>query len=61
MFVNRDLKPENIVFKTRRQQTEGLVIIDFGDAEIIDKNKKYNNFIGSPFYIPPESLREREG
>ena len=33
-IVHRDLKPENIVYATRKSDSE-IVIIDFGDAEIV--------------------------
>jgi len=58
-IVHRDLKPENIVFRTKLQKE--LVIIDFGDAKIIDENKTYEDFVGTAFYLAPECVRNRQG
>jgi len=58
-IVHRDLKPENIVYRTKLQRE--LVIIDFGDAKIIDENKIYQDFVGTAFYLAPECVRNREG
>ena len=38
-----------------------LVIIDFGDAMEVELGKKYNDFCGTPAYIPPEIVRARFG
>jgi len=58
-IVHRDLKPENIVFRTKAQ--EELVIIDFGDAKIIDPKGVYEDFVGTAFYLAPECVRNRTG
>jgi len=58
-IVHRDLKPENIVYRTKQQKE--LVIIDFGDAKIIDVNKTYEDFVGTAFYLAPECVRNRKG
>jgi len=58
-IVHRDLKPENIVYRTKQQKE--LVIIDFGDAKIIDVNKTYEDFVGTAFYLAPECVRNRQG
>jgi calcium-dependent protein kinase len=58
-IVHRDLKPENIVFRTRAQKD--LVIIDFGDAKRIDVDADYEDFVGTAFYLAPESIRPRKG
>jgi len=57
--VHRDLKPENIVFRTPEQKE--IVIIDFGDARIIEESEIYEDFVGTAFYLAPESVRERTG
>jgi len=58
-IVHRDLKPENIVFRTKAQKE--LVIIDFGDAKIVDEEEVYEDFVGTAFYLSPESVRKRKG
>jgi len=58
-IVHRDLKPENIVFRTPERKE--LVIIDFGDAKIIDEDAIYEDFVGTAFYLAPECVRNRKG
>lgn len=58
-IVHRDLKPENIVFKSKKQ--EQLVIIDFGDAKVVDLDAVYEDFVGTAFYLAPECVRDRKG
>lgn len=58
-IVHRDLKPENIVFRTKAQTD--LVIIDFGDAKVIDDDEVYEDFVGTAFYLAPECVRDRRG
>jgi len=58
-IVHRDLKPENIVFRTEAQKQ--LVIIDFGDAKVIDEEAMYGDFVGTAFYLAPECVRNRTG
>lgn len=58
--VHRDLKPENIVYTTKEGK-DTLVIIDFGDAKIVEDQEMYNEFVGTAFYLPPEIIRDRKG
>ena len=58
--AHRDLKPRNIVFD-KPGKCGKLCIIDFGDSEIIDDNKTYNEFVGTIHYFPPEITRPRHG
>jgi len=58
-IVHRDLKPENIVFRTKHQKE--MVIIDFGDAKVVDDNATYEDFVGTAFYLAPECVRNRTG
>jgi len=58
-IVHRDLKPENIVFRDEAQKE--LVIIDFGEAIQIDDYKKYEDFVGTAFWLAPECVRNRRG
>lgn len=59
--VHRDLKPENIVYRVDDDGTDQLVIIDFGDAKIVQDTEMYNEFVGTAFYLPPEIIRDRKG
>lgn len=59
--VHRDLKPENIVYRKFPDGKEQLVIIDFGDAKIVEDKQQYNEFVGTAFYLPPEIIRNRYG
>jgi len=53
-IVHRDLKPENFVFKTNDLESD-LVLIDFGCATIVEDDRIYYDFVGTPYYIAPES------
>jgi len=57
-IVHRDIKPENFVFKTRAQDSE-LVLIDFGCAKIVEDETKYDDLVGTPYYLAPESAAGR--
>eukprot|EP01083_Nonionella_stella_P012683 35895_1 len=60
-IVHRDLKPENIVYETRKTDSD-IVLIDFGDAERVKGDQTlYSDFVGTPFYLAPESVRHRCG
>jgi len=57
-IAHRDLKCQNIVLD--RPGKEGkLLIIDFGESEVLDPAKEYNDFVGTIHYIPPESAGPR--
>jgi len=58
-IVHRDIKPENIVFRTEAQRE--LVLIDFGDSTIVQGDELYEDFVGTAFYLAPESVRKRTG
>jgi len=53
-IVHRDIKPENFVFKTKSMDSE-MVLIDFGCAKIVVEDKEYDDLVGTPFYLAPES------
>lgn len=60
-IAHRDLKPENMVYENNSEDSP-LVIIDFGDASIIKSEYQiFTDFVGTPFYIAPESIRHRAG
>lgn len=58
-IVHRDLKPENIVYSDDKYDT--LVIIDFGDAKVVEDDTIYDDFVGTAFYLAPECVRNRRG
>jgi len=60
-IVHRDLKPENMVYAKKNGGPEDLVVIDFGDAKMVDDKEQYEEFVGTAFYLPPEIVRARYG
>jgi calcium-dependent protein kinase len=61
-IIHRDLKPENILLEeeedTQREYFT-IKVIDFGACGKIKKGQKYNEVIGTPFYIAPEVLKNK--
>jgi len=53
-IVHRDIKPENFVFKTTDPESD-MVLIDFGCAKQVEKKTKYDDLVGTPYYLAPES------
>jgi len=59
-IVHRDLKPENFVFETKADNSK-LIMIDFGSALVIkDPDYMYKEVCGTPYYMPPEAVRNRK-
>ncbi|KAG8346643.1 hypothetical protein TRVL_02527 [Trypanosoma vivax] len=64
--IYRDLKPENILLSADGH----CVLADFGlskdfysdkeDSDTTAKNMRANSFVGSPFYVAPDVLRQSE-
>jgi len=52
--VHRDLKPENFVFKSAARDGK-MVLIDFGCALIVEDTVPYDDIVGTPYYLAPES------
>jgi len=58
-IVHRDLKPENFVFETTAEDSN-IRMIDFGNAiEIEDSTKRYKEVCGTPYYMPPEAVKNK--
>ena len=58
-IIHRDLKPENILLEEKEEETKEyftIKVIDFGTSGMGKKGQKYNEVIGTPFYIAPEVL-----
>ena len=58
-IIHRDLKPENILLEEEEEATNEyftIKVIDFGTSGKMKKGQKYNEVIGTPFYIAPEVL-----
>lgn len=59
-IMHRDLKPENVLLETTAC-FDNIKVIDFGTALAIEKDKKYKETIGTPYYIAPEVLNGNYG
>ena len=58
-IIHRDLKPENILLEEEEEAKKEyftIKVIDFGTSGKMKKGQKYNEVIGTPFYIAPEVL-----
>ncbi|KAL6545424.1 Mitogen-activated protein kinase cpk1 [Orobanche gracilis] len=58
--MHRDLKPENFLFVDQGEESL-LKTIDFGLSIFFKPGEKYNDVVGSPYYVAPEVLRKRYG
>ncbi|NP_001312822.1 calcium-dependent protein kinase 28-like [Nicotiana tabacum] len=59
-LVHRDMKPENFLFKLFKG---GFAIksTDFGLSDFIRPGKKFQDIVGSAYYVAPEVLKRRSG
>lgn len=55
-IVHRDLKPENLLLTSK--SNFNIKIIDFGTAQIFDKQQAITTKLGTPYYIAPEVLNK---
>ncbi|KAM7467775.1 hypothetical protein LguiB_015337 [Lonicera macranthoides] len=58
--MHRDLKPENFLFVDQKEDSL-LKTIDFGLSIFFKPDEKFNDVVGSPYYVAPEVLRKRYG
>lgn len=58
--MHRDLKPENFLFVDQKEDSL-LKTIDFGLSVFFKPGEKFNDVVGSPYYVAPEVLRKRYG
>ncbi|KAL1312403.1 hypothetical protein HN51_039022 [Arachis hypogaea] len=58
--MHRDLKPENFLFANKKE-TAALKAIDFGLSVFFKPGEKFNEIVGSPYYMAPEVLKRNYG
>ncbi|CAO2831717.1 unnamed protein product [Amaranthus hypochondriacus] len=58
--MHRDLKPENFLFANKREASP-LKAIDFGLSVFFTPGEKFDEIVGSPYYMAPEVLKRNYG
>ncbi|KAG6502064.1 hypothetical protein ZIOFF_041951 [Zingiber officinale] len=58
--MHRDLKPENFLFGNKRENAP-LKTIDFGLSVFFRPGERFNEIVGSPYYMAPEVLKRNYG
>ncbi|EPS73534.1 calcium-dependent protein kinase 8, partial [Genlisea aurea] len=58
--MHRDLKPENFLFSNKKE-TSTLKAIDFGLSIFFKNGERFNEIVGSPYYMAPEVLKRNYG
>ncbi|KAM7278002.1 hypothetical protein ACFE04_005136 [Oxalis oulophora] len=58
--MHRDLKPENFLFANKKEASP-LKAIDFGLSVFFEPGERFNEIVGSPYYMAPEVLRRNYG
>ncbi|KAK6797997.1 hypothetical protein RDI58_005699 [Solanum bulbocastanum] len=59
-LVHRDMKPENFLFKSPKEDSS-LKATDFGLSDFIRPGKKFQDIVGSAYYVAPEVLKRKSG
>ncbi|KAI6671489.1 hypothetical protein NL676_006374 [Syzygium grande] len=59
-LVHRDMKPENFLFKSKKDDSS-LKATDFGLSDFIKPGKKFQDIVGSAYYVAPEVLKRKSG
>ncbi|PPD74620.1 hypothetical protein GOBAR_DD28452 [Gossypium barbadense] len=59
-LVHRDMKPENFLFKSTKEDSP-LKATDFGLSDFIRPGKRFQDFVGSAYYVAPEVLKRKSG
>ncbi|KAI4327732.1 hypothetical protein L6164_020158 [Bauhinia variegata] len=59
-LVHRDMKPENFLFKSTREDSP-LKATDFGLSDFIRPGKRFQDIVGSAYYVAPEVLKRKSG
>ncbi|KAA8518194.1 hypothetical protein F0562_015668 [Nyssa sinensis] len=58
--MHRDLKPENFLYANKKESAP-LKAIDFGLSVFFKPGERFNEIVGSPYYMAPEVLRRNYG
>ncbi|GAB4835229.1 Calcium-dependent protein kinase 8 [Ancistrocladus abbreviatus] len=58
--MHRDLKPENFLFANKKENS-ALKAIDFGLSVFFKPGERFNEIVGSPYYMAPEVLKRNYG
>ncbi|XWS52536.1 hypothetical protein CRYUN_Cryun11dG0079100 [Craigia yunnanensis] len=58
--MHRDLKPENFLFANKKENSP-LKAIDFGLSVFFKPGERFNEIVGSPYYMAPEVLKRNYG
>ncbi|CAK7322593.1 unnamed protein product [Dovyalis caffra] len=58
--IHRDLKPENFLFADASEYSQ-LKAIDFGLSIFFEPGQRFNEIVGSAYYMAPEVLRRNYG
>ncbi|KAL5209150.1 hypothetical protein ABZP36_004773 [Zizania latifolia] len=53
--VHRNLKPENFLF-TSKDDNLALKVINFGLSDFVKPDERFNDIVGSAYYVAPEVL-----
>ncbi|KAE8696188.1 Calcium-dependent protein kinase 16 [Hibiscus syriacus] len=59
-LVHRDMKPENFLFKSTSEDSP-LKATDFGLSDFIKPRKRFQDIVGSAYYVAPEVLKRKSG
>ncbi|CAA2962883.1 calcium-dependent kinase 28-like [Olea europaea subsp. europaea] len=59
-LVHRDMKPENFLFKSPKDDSS-LKATDFGLSDFIRPGRKFQDIVGSAYYVAPEVLKRKSG
>ncbi|KAL3687151.1 hypothetical protein R1sor_013460 [Riccia sorocarpa] len=58
--VHRDMKPENFLFKSPKEDSP-LKATDFGLSDYIKPGRRFQDVVGSAYYVAPEVLKRKSG
>ncbi|KAI9121674.1 hypothetical protein K1719_008707 [Acacia pycnantha] len=58
--MHRDLKPENFLLANKKE-TSPLKVIDFRLSMFFEPGERFNEIVGSPYYMAPEVLKRNYG
>lgn len=58
--VHRDMKPKNFLFKSPEEDSP-LKATDFGLSDYIKPGKRFQDVVGSAYYVAPKVLKRKSG